>query len=250
MIGAYLRRGVVAGLLAGLLAGAVGLFTGEPGVDAAVAREEALAAAQPAPAGTGMATRGDQFVITRDTQKVGLVAGTVLVGIAVGALFAVVAAWAVGRVGGDAWARSLKLGAALVGAIVVLPALKYPPNPPAVGDPATIDDRTTAYVGVVVIGLVLAALGWAVARRLAGGRLPAPARQAMVGAGLVLLATLLLLGLPAAEAAPAGFPADLLWRFRLSSVATQLSLVGGVAVAFGLLAARAERRDHVRAAAT
>jgi Probable cobalt transporter subunit (CbtA) len=226
MIGAYLRRGVVAGLLAGLLAGAVGLLAGEPGVDAAVAREAALAAG-----------------IGRGVQKVGLVVGTILVGVAVGTLFAVAAAWAVGRVEGDGWARSLKLGAALAGAVVLLPALKYPPNPPAVGDPASVGGRTTAYVGVVLIGLLLAALAWAVGRQLRAGRpaLAAPLRQVLVGAGVLLLAGGLLAGLPAAGATPAGFPADLLWRFRIGAVATQLSLVAGVAVAFGLLTVRAEQ---------
>jgi hypothetical protein len=236
MIGALLRRGLVAGALIGVLAGLAAQLVGEPSIDAAVRIEEAATA--PAPAGPE---------ITRPTQKAGLVFGTMLVGMAVGSVFALAAAWAIGRVRGDGWTRALKLGAAAAGALVLLPALKYPPNPPTVGDPATVGTRTTLYLGIVLLGLVLAALGWAGARQLAASRpsLPAPVRQAIVGLGLLVLAGLIVAGLPAAEGAAIGFPPELLWRFRLGAVATQLVLVLGTAVAFGLLTVRAERRDRL-----
>jgi hypothetical protein len=236
MIGALLRRGLVAGALIGVLAGLAAQLVGEPSIDAAVRIEEAATA--PAPAGPE---------ITRPTQKAGLVFGTMLVGMAVGSVFALAAAWAIGRVRGDGWTRALKLGAAAAGALVLLPALKYPPNPPTVGDPATVGTRTTLYLGIVLLGLVLAALGWAGARQLAASRpsLPAPVRQAIVGLGLLVLAGLIVAGLPAAEGAAIGFPPELLWRFRLGAVATQLALVLGTAVAFGLLTVRAERRDRL-----
>lgn len=253
MIGAYLRRGVVVGLLAGVLAGLVAQLAGEPSIDAAVAIEEARTqAAEHAAAGTsggtGSGPRGAEAastgpVVTRGTQKVGLMFGLALVGAAAGLTFGLVSAWAVGRVRGDGWGRSLKLGAALAGSLILLPAVKYPPNPPAVGDPATVTDRTTMYLGMALIGVLLAAIGWAAARRLATTwRVAPPVRQAAVGAGLIVAAALLAFWMPTIDAPPAPVPAELMWRFRLGSLATQLTLLAGVAVGFGLGTARAEGR--------
>jgi len=233
MIAAAVRRGLVAGLLAGLCAGLLSLAIGEPRVEAAIRLEEAAAAAGNVDAGP------PAFEVTRPAQRVGLVVGLGLYGLAVGTLFGVAFLWAAGRVAGGPWPRSLKLGAAALGALVLLPALKYPPNPPAVGDPATVGQRTTLYLGLAAIGVLLALAAWAAARQLAGSRLPAPARQTLVGAGVVAVAAAVLVALPTAGE-PVAIPADLLWSFRLASIATQATLYGGTALLFGLLAARAQ----------
>ncbi len=244
MIGAYLRRGVAVGMLAGILAGLLGLAVGEPSLDEAVRLEAATAAA----AGDEPAAADDSDVaITRGQQKAGLVAGSALLGLAAGAVFGLVSAWAVGRVAGDGWTRSLKLGATVALALVVLPALKYPPNPPGVGDPATVGTRTTLYLGLILLGVLLAAAAWTGARALASGPLSRPARQALVGVAVVAAAALLLAGLPTV-ADPVAVPAELLWRFRLGALATQTALWTFTAAAFGLLTARAEQHAPVAAA--
>lgn len=232
MLRAHLRRGLAAGLLAGLLAGLVGLAVGEPPVDAAIAIEEASATAD---------EPDDAAAFTRGQQKAGLVAGTALVGLGVGVVFGIATGAAAGRIKGDAWQRALKLGAALVAGWVLLPFVKYAPNPPAVGDPDTVATRSALYVGLGVLGLLLAAAAAtsaaALRRRTAW---PAAVRQATVGGGVVLVAAALLAVLP--DVGGAGtFPADVLWRFRLGSLATQVTLYGGVAVIAGLLGSRAER---------
>ena len=68
------------------------------------------------------------------------------------------------------------------------------------------------------------------------------AAQTTVAVGMLIVAGLVLLALPPAEGAGA-FPADLLWRFRLASLATQLILLLGTAVGFGLLSVRHEQRS-------
>ena len=228
MVGVALRRGLVAGVLAGLLAGLLASAIGEPPVQAAIDIEEAAAPPDEGP---------PAFEIARPVQRLGLVVATALVGLAVGALFGLAWAWSAGRVAGDAWQRSIKLGAAAIGALVLLPALKYPPNPPTVGDPATIGQRTTLYVGLGLLGVLLAFVAWAGARQLAGSGLPGPARQTIVGAGTVVVAAILLIVLPD-TGGDAPVPAELLWSFRLASIATQTVLYGGTALVFGLLAAR------------
>jgi hypothetical protein len=230
MIGAAVRRGLVAGLVAGLCAGLLAYVIGEPRIAAAIALEEAAVPAGGEP---------PSFEVTRSAQQLGLIVALALVGLAVGALFGIASAWAVGRVEGGWWQRSLKLGATAIGALVLLPTLKYPPNPPAVGDPATIAQRTQLYIGLGVVGLLLALSCWAAARQLASSRLAAPVRQTIVGAGAVAAAAIVLVALPAVGE-QVDIPADLLWSFRLASIATQATLIGGTALLFGLLAARAE----------
>lgn len=241
MIGACVRRGVLAGLLAGVAAGLVGLLLGEPALSAAVALEP------PAP---------DAF--PRRLQLVGLVTGTTLVGLAAGAVFGVLAAWAAGRVAGDAWTRSLKLGAAGVVALVVLPALAYPPAPPGATSTLAVGTRTTLVLGVALVGVVGTAAAWVGARQLAATRLSRPVRQTVVGLGVLAAVTVLLAVLPdgggagglggagagglggggAGGGGAGGLGGELLWRYRLGSLATQATLVGGTAVGYGLLASR------------
>jgi predicted cobalt transporter CbtA len=62
-----------------------------------------------------------------------------------------------------------------------------------------------------------------------------------VGLGLVIVVSGLFVGLPTATD-PGEFPAGLLWRFRLSSLGTELVLWAGLGVIFGLLCERANRR--------
>jgi predicted cobalt transporter CbtA len=68
----------------------------------------------------------------------------------------------------------------------------------------------------------------------------APKRRAMVGAGLLVVMVILFVVLPPAASAE-GFPAGLLWGFRLSSFGTQLVFWAGLGALFGLLCERANR---------
>jgi hypothetical protein len=226
----HIRRGVAAGLIAGVLAGLLALAFAEPSIDAAIALEETASGGSEHPA---------HDHLTRRTQKVGLVTGTALYGAGIGAVFGVAAAWAAGRLRGDAWTRACKLGAVAVAAFVGLPALAYPPNPPAVGDPATVGSRTGLFVVLWISGLALAFAAWASARALADRSWSRPAIHVTVGAAALAAVAGLLALLPAAPGAGA-FPADLLWSFRLWSIATQVLVFGGTAVCFGVLSARAE----------
>lgn len=223
MIAPAVRRGLAAGLVAGFCAGIVALVVGEPALSQAIALEG-----------------GGEGGFPRPLQLIGLPIGTALVGLGVGALFAVASVWAVGRVQGDAMRRSVKLGAAAVYAVVLLPALKYPPNPPTVGDPATVSGRSWLYLGLVVLGLVLVAAAWAAARQLAAAGLAPAVRTAIVLVGLAVATVLVLAVLPDPEALTGPVPPELLASFRARSIAVQAVLYGGTALAFGFLARRSE----------
>ncbi len=231
MVSTYLGRGLVAGLLAGLLAGLFALFVGEPLLDRAIAFEEASA-------GHG---HGEE-VFSRPTQKVGLFFATGLFGTTVGGIFGLVFAFFRGRlaVEGDL-RRSLYLTAALFAGAFAIPFLKYPANPPSVGDPSTIGARTAAYFTLVALSLLAVLAAWLAARGLRERGVEAPSRRAMVGAGLLAVVAILFLILPPASSA-GDFPTGLLWGFRLSSFGTQLVFWAGLGALFGLLCERANRR--------
>ncbi len=234
MLASYLRRGIAAGLLAGLLAGLFAFFFGEPTVDGAIQFEEAAAAGQ---------HEEEEEIVSRPIQKVGLFFATGLSGVLVGGLFGMAYSYFGGRLAsGSEWIRSLSLaGAIFVGAFLI-PFLKYPANPPTVGDPATIGSRTTAYFTMVALSLLVVLGAWYAARRLRELGVAAPARQLAVGLGIAVAVGVLFLVLPAGPD-PGEFPAGLLWDFRLSSLGTQLVLWAGIGVVFGLLCERASRRE-------
>ena len=152
MITPYLRRGIAAGLLAGLLAGLFAFFFGEPNVDRAIQFEEAAAVEGAA----GHSHEGEEEVFSRTIQKAGLFFATGLSGVLVGGIFGMAYAYFGGRLASESeWTRSLSLaGAAFFGAFLI-PFLKYPANPPAIGDTSTIGSRTTAYFAMVALSLLV-----------------------------------------------------------------------------------------------
>lgn len=166
-----LRRGVLAGAVGGLLAGLFGFLLAEPVMDRAVRLESAR-----------LLAAGDHSaeVFDRHTQHVGFVVATLLTGVALGVLYAVVARL-LERVPADPWRRAWQLGGAAAFALTVEPFLRYPSNPPGVGDSATIDQRSRLYLVTLVIGLVGACAAALVARSMAAAR--PSTRQLSVGGG-------------------------------------------------------------------
>ena len=230
MVSAYLRRGLAAGLLAGLLAGLFAFFVGEPLLDRAIAIEEASAGAH-----------HEEEVFSRPTQKAGLFFAIGLFGATVGGVFGLAFAFFRGRLAADSdFKRSVYLTAALFAGAFLIPFLKYPANPPAVGNPETIGARTAAYFTLVALSLLIVLAAWLAARTLRERRIDTPRRRLVVGAGMALAVAALFFALPAAPSA-GDFPAGLLWGFRLSSFTTQVVFWAGLGVVFGLLCERANR---------
>jgi predicted cobalt transporter CbtA len=222
--GSLLVRGLIVGLFAGLLAGTFAYVTGEPRVDAAIAIEEAGAAHSHDHGGSAEpAAEEEQPLVSREGQKAGLFLATSLYGVALGGLFAVAFTLLRRklRTGNDAYA-ALGLAAAGFVGIVLVPFLKYPPNPPAVGDPDTITRRTVTYLLTLVIGLLAVWAGVALSRWAA--RYGEVARLAGGVVGLVVTVVAAYLILPRINEVPETFPATLLWQFRFASLGTQATL--------------------------
>jgi len=222
---------MLVGLGAGVLAFVVARIFGEPQVQHAIDFEDHLAKLHHDPAEHEVVSRGLQ-------RSLGLLTGTVFLGVALGGIFALTYAYAYGRIG--SWSprlTALVLAAAAFVTIILVPFTKYPANPPTVGNPDTIDKRTVLYFLMIAIS-ILAAIG---ARRMFRDTL---ARLGAWNAGLVAAAAFLVvvgtaeLVLPRVHETPPGFPADVLYRFRLASLGINLTLWTTIGLGFGAAAER------------
>ena len=235
MVRSLLVRGMLAGLLAGLLATGFARLVGEPPVDRAIAFE----AARHAQAGDA----DEPELVSRAVQStVGLLTGVVVYGTALGGLFALAYAGAYGRIGGRMGRLPPRAVAALLAAagfvvLVVVPQLKYPANPPSVGEPETIGLRTALYFGLLAVS-VLAACAAAGTGRALRARLGAWNAALVAAAAYLLCMVAAGFVLAPVNEVPPGFPADLLWRFRLASLGTEAVLWTTLGLVFGLLAER------------
>lgn len=240
-----LWRGMLAGILAALLATLFARAFAEPQIDLAIGVEQSHTAhhmAAPAPA-TG-STHEEEELVSRDTQKgAGLLTALALYGAAVGGIFALVFAYGYGRFGALGPRSLALLMAGLVFLLVVIvPAIKYPQTPPAVGSHETVALRTAAYFAMIILSLGAAAIAAKLRATFAArsGRgfdatlLAVGAYVAIVGLGQFLL--------PTVDEVPSDFPATLLWNFRVASIATQLLLWSTIGIAFGLWAERVLKR--------
>ncbi|MFC4338092.1 CbtA family protein [Salininema proteolyticum] len=250
----YLRRGLAAGLLAGLLAGLFAWAAGEPAVRDAIELEEQASeqeAAHDHDAGSeqeaGAHGHDEGELVSRPVQEAMLPVATGLVGAAFGGVFGLGYGLARRRMEtADEWAASWKAGAAVYGTVVLFPALAYPANPPAVGDPGTIANRTGLFTLSLGIGLAALLVLWAVARFLRSQHWSREARQVAVGLAAVVVLGGAWFALPAPESA-GDFPVDVMWNFRLSSMGTQLILWTALTAVFAWLNLRA---SHKAAAGT
>ena len=253
-----IARGLLAGAIGALLAFLFARVCAEPVIGRAIAFEDGRVDAEDA---HGLHEHGAEL-FTRGVQaNAGLGFGVLIFGVAMGALFGVLFCLVAARVKSTGPQQlSVLLAAGAFGAVYVVPFVKYPPNPPAVGQADTIRARTGWYLVMVPASVVLAIAAVWLARRLAArfgawnGRLLATATY------LVAIAAVMAL-LPAVDETPGplrdasgvivyqGFPADVLYEFRLLSLGTQLVLWATIGVVFATLAGRmlGERAENGQA---
>jgi hypothetical protein len=234
MVRTLLIRGLLVGLLAGLLSLGFAEVFGEHQVDQAINFEsqEALARGE-AP---------DPVLVSRDIQKsAGLATAVLIYGTAFGGLFALAFAVAygrIGRVGPRATAALVAAGGYLV--LFVVPFLKYPANPPSIGNPDTIGRRTELYFIMILVSLIVAILAVRLGRWLLK-RTDSWSAALLAGGLFIGVMAVVMLILPVVNEVPAAFPATVLWRFRLASLGTQLVLWTTMGLVFGWLTERSWR---------
>jgi len=235
-----LSRVVADGALAGVASGVIGalaLYTlVEPSIRKAIALEESSHHEAMAHAHDVVVSRGAQVAVGMLT--------LVVVGVLIGIAFAIVHNALRDRLpGASPFTRSLSLAGLGFAALTLVPALTMPAGPPGVGEPDTINYRTTVYVLSIVCGGILVGGVVTLTRTLKHWpihhRGAAAVLAAVVGIGAMFWA------LPAAASpVPATFGADLIWQFRIASLA-QLELMWvTLAVVFGWLRQARARLDQ------
>ena len=242
----FLVHGLLAGLLAGVAAFVVAYTVGEPQIDKAIALEEAASA--PASDGHDHSHDDEHAVVTRGTQStLGLATGTLAIGIVLGGFTGLLAALGLGRLGGLRPAGGTAL-VALLGAVAfsIVPFLKYPATPPAVGSGETIDSRTALWFGFVAVSLTAVVAAVAIARRAARQWSGVPGVVAGA-ATYVVVVGVAALAFPKVDEL-GGFPASILWDFRMSSLLTLVAMWAVIGAVLTLLVDRTWRQHSAIAA--
>jgi predicted cobalt transporter CbtA len=115
--------------------------------------------------------------------------------------------------------------------------LKYPANPPSVGNPETIGIRTALYF--IMIALSVTAMVAAIAlKRLIVLQFGEWNATLLAAASYLILVAVAGFLLPTINEVPDAFPAVVLWRFRIASIGAQLIMWGTLGVLFGSLTER------------
>ena len=233
---AVLRACLAGGLAAGLVAALVSWLVVQRPIRAALGVERS----RPHEPGAHV----HQELVSRPVQVVGGMLAAVLAALAVAAVFAVVYARLRSRLPGRTdFARSVTLAVAGFLVVSLLPAIKYPANPPAVGAPETVDERTWYYLSFLAAAVLAAAALWTLRNRLPGGW-PASWRASTLTVLAVGVFGLLVALWPVSpDPLPPDLPAGLIWQFRLSSLAELASLWGALGITAGLLM---EHRAYAR----
>lgn len=217
-----LQIGAVSGLAAGVAIAAFTATVGRSPMRDALDLEESLTHDD------GGVAHEDLF--TRGVQEIGGALGLVVFGLALGIIYMIVwAATSRRLMSRSAMASAIQLGSLGFVSVVLVPFLKYPANPPAVGNPDTVNERTVQYLAVLAFSVLLVVLIWQLRERDRGSSV-AKAWKTAIAYALGLL--VIFLAMPSSPDAVEA-PAELVWRFRLASIGslavgwTVLALVAG-----------------------
>jgi Probable cobalt transporter subunit (CbtA) len=231
VVGRLLLRGMLVGVVAGLLAFGFARIFGEPQVERAIAFEEQMIHSH--------GEMEEPALVSREMQAgLGLFVGVIVYGTAIGGFFSLAFGFIYGRFGRlGPRATSALLALAAYVAIVLVPSIKYPANPPSVGNPDTIGLRTGLFFMMLMASVAAVVLAALVARRLSTRYGPWNATL-IAGAGFIVVIGIVQLALPEVNEVPEHFPAVVLWHFRIASLGMQAVLWTTIGLLFGALTER------------
>ncbi len=233
---------MMVGFVAALLSFAFLKTMGEPAVDRAIAFETQMDEAKAKAEHEAAVARGENpppiveepELVSRTVQGwIGLFTGVTVYSVAFGGLFALAFAICYGRMG-DFSPRVTSALIAISGfvAVYLVPILKYPANPPSVGNPDTIGMRTAIYFVMLLLSLAAMIAAWNVRNRLVGQH---GARNATLIAAAVYVVAVVLIAfaMPPLNEVSEGFPAVVLWQFRMASLGAQAIMWTVIGLGFG-----------------
>jgi len=146
----FLALVLLSGFSAGIIHGLTNLVIVEPFLDSSIAIENQNLFA------SGEAEDTPSFWIEYDAyrtwQKGGQVLAGAILGTSIGALFGIVFAYSRNALPtGHSVRKTLTLASIMWATLFLIPFLKYPANPPTVGDPETIVLRSAMYLGFIAL---------------------------------------------------------------------------------------------------
>jgi len=216
-----LGTALVAGLLAAFITAGFHSFFTEPLIDRAVAIEAETS------------SHSEEPVVSRPTQKFGLFIGLSVYGVAWGILFGVLLYAITPKLAdGGNILHPLLLALILGWSVSLFPMLKYPANPPGVGEAATIGYRQELFVLLIALSLIGSVTAFIAENSLRRAGRPMPL---LILAAYAAYMVCLYRFFPA-NPDPVKIDIELVRRFRTVSCAGQIvfwTVLGG---AFGMLA--------------
>jgi hypothetical protein len=233
---------MIVGFVAALFSFGLLKTVGEPAVDRAIAFETAMDEAKAKAEHDAAVAKGETpppemeapELVSRAVQGgLGLFTGVTVYNVAFGGLFALAFAICYGRLGD----YSPRVTAALIAlsgfvAIYAVPILKYPANPPSIGNPDTIGLRTAIYFGMMLLSLGAMIAAWNVRNRLVEQH--GAWNATLVGAAVYIVAVVAFsFAMPPLDEVPEGFPAVVLWQFRMASLGAQAIMWTVIGLGFG-----------------
>ena len=196
---------LLAGAIAGTFLSTINQGLVEPFIERAIALENQKAAME------GEMLNPLEFQNYRIWQKGGEIAAGTILGTSYGALFGIVFAYSRDSIPGSSnKKKALILASVMLIVLYIVPGLKYPANPPAVGDPETIVVRQGLYITYLTVS-GFSALGLAITYRKLGSVSSKKAIIPAIYAGVMLTAYVAMPPNPD----PITGPMDLLMGFRI-----------------------------------
>jgi predicted cobalt transporter CbtA len=217
---------LLSGAIAGTLLGLINQVVVEPFIDKAIGIEMQRHIA----AGEIIDLNAQSHY--RLWQKGGEIAAGAILGMSIAALFGIVFAYSRDSLPGhnnNNKKKALILGGIMFLVLFLVPALKYPANPPAVGNPETIYYRESLYTAILAIS-GFSALGLAFLYRKLGNKQSKKIIVPSIYAVVIASAYLLLPPNPDKIT----MPTDLIVSFRIASVFTMGIFWGLLGIILGL----------------
>jgi len=219
---------LLSGAIAGIILGLINQAIVEPFIDKAISIETQRHIAR------GESVDTAQQSQYRVWQKGGEVVAAAIYGISLSALFGIVFAFSKRSLPGfNSKRKALFLACIMFFVIFLIPAIKYPANPPAVGNPATIYYREMLYVGFIAVS-GFSALTLAISYR----RLQAYFSEEPAWLIVPLIYAIIMIGAYIAfppNPDKATIPSNLITSFRIASVSTIGIFWGVLGMIVGLL---------------
>lgn len=207
---AFIAITLISGAIAGTILGAVNQVVVEPYVERAIEIEMESARQ------SGEMINPIEFAAYRFWQKGGEIAAGTILGLSLGSLFGIVFAYGRDSAPGSSNLKKALFIACIMWIVLFLvPALKYPANPPAVGDPGTIYQRQGLYLAFLAIS-GFSALGLALLYNRVGAL---PAKKVIIPAVYAVIISGAYFAMPA-NPDQISAPLDLVVSFRIVSALT------------------------------